>query len=329
MTRWLGAVVALWVGFSGVCLAAVTASATYLDEIRGNQEDPNLVVFRSTADEAWQAAVAGMDLAPGDSVWVKSGASAIVKVGGTAVMHLESDTVFTIPPDAADGDGAVRRVNLDSGSAWTTVEKLVNGQSFVVATKDAVGGVKGTQFHTSVDADGASDWDMEEGKLELAGLGDGGRRVMLGDGQNFRFLRGGRRAFDGPRPAGQRLAGLKQRFQQRFGTGLPNKAAVRQMLMQRSRRMARPMRRGMVVPARRQGLAQPADGASGDAGSAAVVRNGAGRPAAVRAAVVEGRVQNGGRERAVVGNGRGNAFGNRGGAAVQRGFVRPAGRMRR
>lgn len=324
MRVWL--VVALWAWLCGAAGAAVTASATFIDEVQlGDQEDPNLVVFRSNQDEAWQAAVAGMDLGPGDSVWVKSGASAVVKVGGTAVMHLESDTVFTIPADAADDNGAVRKVGLESGSAWTTVEKLVNGQTFVVATKDAVGGVKGTQFHTSVGADGSSDWDMEEGKLELAGNADGGKRVMLGDGQNFRYMRG-RRAFDFPRPAGERLKGLKQQFQQRFGTQLPNKAQVRQMLMQRSRTVARPTRRGMLQQRRNE--VRP-DGVRTLRNEAArplrnetartlrnegvrPVKNDVVRPAAVRRAVVNDA-----------------GFGNRrlqnGGA---RGFGRPAGRRR-
>lgn len=244
---WVGALLALQIGFCGLGEAAVTASATFIDEIElGGQTDPNLVAFRSTSDDAWQAAVAGMDLGPGDSVWVKSGAAAVVKVGGTAVMHLESDTVFTIPGDGADGDGTVRRVNLDSGSAWTTVERMLGGQTFVVATKDAVGGVKGTQFHIAVGADGSSDWDMEEGTLELAGNADGGKRVMLGDGHTFRFLSGGRRAFDAPRPAGERLVKLKDRFRARFGSALPDKAGVRRMLMQRERRVARPMRRGAI-----------------------------------------------------------------------------------
>ena len=114
---WVGALLALQIGFCGLGGAAVTASATYIDEIElGGQTDPNLVAFRSTSDDAWQAAVAGMDLGPGDSVWVKSGAAAVVKVGGTAVMHLESDTVFTIP-----GDGAMNAPASAAGWADSTM----------------------------------------------------------------------------------------------------------------------------------------------------------------------------------------------------------------
>lgn len=244
----VGALVALWAGVCGVAFAAETASGTFLDDVQpAGQTDPAPVVFRSGADQEWQTAAAGMDLQAGDQVWVKAGASAIVKIGGTAMMHLESDSVLTIPGDGVDSSGQVQRVHLDQGSAWTTVQTLLGGRRFEVTTKDAVGGVKGTQFHTGIDpVSGKTDWDMVEGTLQLQGRGAGEKAVALTDGNNFQFLKGGKAAFAAPRASGERLKRLKANFARRFGGELPSKAQVRQLLLKRGKRVARPFRRGAI-----------------------------------------------------------------------------------
>ena len=98
---------------------AETAGATFLDAINcpatGSLKTTG-VKFRASPDDPWQDATPGMDLQSGDEVWVDANSTAVVKIGGTAIMHLESDTVLRIPFATAEenyADAYKRRTGID------------------------------------------------------------------------------------------------------------------------------------------------------------------------------------------------------------------------
>lgn len=131
------------------------SSATYVDQIEENSNwtDPNNSTndpsprYRTSPDEPWQPIVAGMDLQSGDEVDTR-GSKVVVKVGGTAIMHLETDTVFRIPK-SDEAIAQERAAFLDKTSLLELMNPLrqVTSEEYRLfnfqPTKDAIGGTKG------------------------------------------------------------------------------------------------------------------------------------------------------------------------------------------
>jgi RHS repeat-associated protein len=131
------------------------ASANYVDEIKVNDkwtdpmnsEDTDAGPrYRTSPSEPWQPLVAGMDLQSGDEVYTR-GANVVVKIGGTAILHLEPDTVLKVPQTNEEFEKD-RAAYLERTSILEQLNPLrpvtPDDMKFLnfPKTKDAIGGIK-------------------------------------------------------------------------------------------------------------------------------------------------------------------------------------------
>lgn len=85
-----------------------------------------------------------MDLQSGDEVDTR-GSKVVVKIGGTAIMHLETDTVFKVPQTPEEG-ARERAAFLDKTLELMNPFHQVTPEEYRLldfpTTKDALGGIK-------------------------------------------------------------------------------------------------------------------------------------------------------------------------------------------
>jgi hypothetical protein len=124
----------------------------------------------------------GQALLKGDWVKTGKGSAAILLMSDGSRVKLNPETSLEI----ASAENGQTELSLQTGAVFSKVQKQGPRGRFVIRTKTAVMGVRGTEFYTAYGKEskgGADVWMcVHEGKVETEGLSDG-KKVLVKQGE--------------------------------------------------------------------------------------------------------------------------------------------------
>jgi len=157
-------------GFSALLMASALMAA---EQVRV-EEVSGAVQFRSSADEAWQKAEAGMSvLAPVEFQTLAGGHGLLVQAGSE--FELKSSSHISLQADAAEPDGLITKVKQWIGTVFYRIERQPD--QFSVETPFLVSTVKGTRF-VIVSTQSSSMVTLTEGSLEVLDIASGNTQML-------------------------------------------------------------------------------------------------------------------------------------------------------
>ena len=157
-------------GFSALLMASALMAA---EQVRV-EEVSGAVQFRSSADEAWQKAEAGMSvLAPVEFQTLAGGNGLLVQAGSE--FELKSGSHVSLQADSAEPDGLVTKVKQWIGTVFYRIERQPD--QFSVETPFLVSTVKGTRF-VIVSTQSSSMVTLTEGSLEVLDIASGNTQML-------------------------------------------------------------------------------------------------------------------------------------------------------
>jgi ferric-dicitrate binding protein FerR (iron transport regulator) len=121
---------------------------------------------------------AGAALAKGDVIRTGRDSAAMIRLADGSLVKLNTETALEV----GQAERGTTELNLRSGAVFSKVAKQGARDRFVIRTKTAVMGVRGTQFFTSSGADADVWMCVREGKVEVESQQDH-KKVLVKEGE--------------------------------------------------------------------------------------------------------------------------------------------------
>lgn len=119
------------------------------------------------SDSGWEPLDVGSSLSVDDVIQVAADSYCEIELGRVATIRLDGDSEIALRDLVLTEDRSQVRVALNRGAILSRVEQLARGSKYSIQTDTAVAGVRGTEFRTAVEDDGAARVSVREGRVAV------------------------------------------------------------------------------------------------------------------------------------------------------------------